>query len=388
MGFAPGRKNCRRAPESLRSRRHTITQPRLALVSIGIRRDLLAPLVYFSKFELVHFYKKNVYGDLTADDFDSTLRGYHSPRDLEQQLVRAQPTVIQGVEPFSFYTQPLAWACVMAARKTHAALVVPTFENRPLDVKFGKLRAIVLRRVLQFYFARACLIFALNNGARENVLQCHVAPHKIVRALWGTWGVDTREFFPHNGRNTNQSPIVLFTGRLHEEKGVFVLLDAFQAIQHEFPEARLVMAGDGPARGKLAQEIAQHNISNVELRGIVKNRDVPALMRQADLFCAPSLTTRKWAEQVGMSALQAMASGLPIVSTRSGAIPEYIPENAGILVRENDAGALAQALRELLTHPERAREMGRRAADYARMQYDAQKNIERAEQLVMEHCVR
>src|SRR4051794_9111175 len=122
--------------------------PRLALVSVGIRRDLLAPLAYLSKFELVHFYKSSVYGDLTPDDFDASLRAYSSPLDLYHQLVRVQPQVIQGVEPFSFYTQQFAWACVAAAHKTRAALVIPTFENRPLDVKFGTIQAGLLCRIV------------------------------------------------------------------------------------------------------------------------------------------------------------------------------------------------------------------------------------------------
>lgn len=389
-------------------------QPRLALVSIGIRRDLLAPLLYFSKFDLVHFYKKNVYGDLTAEDFDSTLNAYASPLDLYRKLTQTHPDVIQGVEPFSFYTQPYVWACVMAARKTGAALLIPTYENRPLDVKFGKGRAAFLRRALEIYFARACLIIVHNDGARRNVLECHGAPHKIVRGMWGSWGVDLREFFPRRERNgggerhsqqternnelieqsgqrTERNGVrsLLYVGRLHEEKGVFVLLDAFAKIYQEMTDVQLIMAGDGPARPELESRIQALSLTDaVTLVGVVKNREVPELFRQADVFCAPSITTRKWAEQVGMSALQAMACGVPIVSTQSGAIPEYIPDGvAGILIRENDAHALADALKQLLTNPERARALGKQGYAYARAHYDAQANVERGEQLVMEHCL-
>ncbi len=367
-------------------------KPRLALVSIGIRRDLLAPLVYFSKFELVHFYKKSVYGDLTADDFDQTLVAYSSPHDLYQQLVRAQPDVIQSVEPFSFYTQPFLWASLYAARQTHASLFAVTYENRPLAEKFGAWRAALLRRALEIFFARACLVITLNDGARENVLQCHAALHKIVRAMWGSWGVDLREFFPrakNYGERSVQAPVILFVGRLHAEKGVFVLLDAFAQIRQQFSNAHLKLVGDGPARAELGARIQAFGLSQcVTLTGTMKHRDLPEIFRHADIFCAPSLTTRKWAEQVGMSALQAMASGLPIVSTTSGAIPEYIPDGvAGILVRENDARALADALRALLAQPERAREMGQRGYGYARAHYDAQANVERGQALVMEHCL-
>lgn len=373
-------------------------RPCLALVSIGIRRDLLAPLAYFTQFDLAHFYKKSVYGDLTPNDVDASLSPYSSPLDLYQQLVRAQPDVIQGIEPFSYYTQPFVWACVFAARKTRAALLIPTYENRPLDVKFGKLRAALLRRAVEIYFARACLIITHNQGARKNVLQCNAASHKIVRGMWGSWGVDTREFFPRTERTlfqnvspqrSNQPPTLLFVGRLHQEKGVFVLLDAFAQVHQQSSDTRLLFAGEGPARDALASKIRALGLTNsITLCGTIKNRDIPNLFRKADIFCAPSLTTRKWAEQVGMSSLQAMASGVPIVSTHSGAIPEYVPDGiAGILVRENDSTALAHALLDLLSNPQRAQEMGKRGREYACARYDARENVERGEQLVREHCL-
>lgn len=365
------------------------SKPRLAMVSIGIRRDLLAPLQYFTKFDLVHFYKINVYDDLTTQDLDHSLHAYTSPFDLYRQLIRAKPDVIQGVEPFSFYTQPYLWACYFAARKTNAALLATTLENRPLEIKFRKLPALVLRKMLSLYFRRACLILTLNQGARENVLRCGADTARVERAMWGVWGVDTQEFYPRAARAANAPPTILFAGRLHPEKGVFVLLDAFALVRAEIPNARLLLAGDGPARAALAQRIDQENLGDsICLTGAVKNRDMFQVFHRADVFCAPSLTTRKWAEQVGMSALQAMACGIPIVSTRSGAILEYIPDGvAGLLVDERNAPALAKALILLLEHPDRAGQMGARGRTYACAQYDARANVERGEALVMEKCV-
>lgn len=363
--------------------------PRLALVSIGIRRDLLAPLAYFSKFELIHFYKKSVYGDLTSEDMDSTLHAYASPLALYRRLVAARPNVIQGVEPFSYYTQPFLWACFLAARKAGASLFLPTHENRPLALKFGKPRAAALRRALGIVFARCCLIIVHNNGGQLNVLECGAAPDKIVRGMWGNWGVDTREFYPRPARPGELPPTILFVGRLHQEKGVFVLLDAFSRVQNRIPTARLLYVGDGPANQDLTREIQARALSGaVSLIGTIKHRAVPDMLHQADVFCAPSITTPKWAEQVGASALQAMAAGVPIVSTRSGAIPEYVPDGvAGILVPENDPPALAHSLLELLSNPKRAAQLGAQGRAYACEHYDARANVECGEQLVMERCL-
>lgn len=359
------------------------------MVSTGIRRDMLTPLAFFSKFELAHFYSTNVYGDLTSEDFDSSLRAYHSPTDLYRKILAAQPDVIQTVEPFSFYTLPYTIACLRAANKTRTPLLVPTFENRPLDIKFGRLRAGFLRRVAGNLFAHACLIIVMNKGARQNVILSGGEAGKIVRGMWGSWGVDTREFFPRPTRDPKQPPTILFVGRLHEDKGVFVLLDAFELIRQEMPTARLRYIGEGPARAELERRVTQFGMQQaIAVPGTVKNREIPELLRAADVFCAPSCTTSRWAEQVGMSALQAMASGVPIVSTHSGAIPEYVPDGvAGILVAEKDARALASAIVELLADPKRARHMGEQGRAYATEHYEARANVERAEQLMMEHCL-
>jgi glycosyltransferase involved in cell wall biosynthesis len=364
--------------------------PRLAMVSIGIRRDLLAPLRYLSKFELLHLYRQHVYGDLTPEDFNRTLQPYHAPRDLYHELVHAKPAVIQGVEPFSYYTQPYLWACYLAARQTNAALLVTTLENRPLTIKFGRMRAFLLQKLVRMYLRRACLMLALNQGARQNLLQCGADASRVHTALWGVWGVDTQEFFPRPTRDTPAPPTILFAGRLHPEKGIFVLLDAFERVRAQIPDARLWMVGDGPALDALAQNIRQKNLASaVTLAGVIKNREMIHWFHQADVFCAPSLTTRKWAEQVGVSALQAMACGIPVVSTRSGAIPEYIPDGvAGILVEENAPRALADALIELLSDPSRAYEMGQRGRAMACAQYDARENVQRGETLVWDRCVK
>lgn len=360
------------------------SRPRLAIVSTNIRRDLIAPLKYFSQFELIHFYQRAEYGDLTDADFDATLRQYHSPLDLYRQLVAARADVIQGVEPFLPRLQPYLWACYFAAQRTSAQLLAVTLENRPLEIKFGRGIAFALKTLLRFYFARTCAVIVLNEGAHENVRACGIAPHRIAKLMWGTWGIDVNEFAPSS--HAHAAPTILFAGRLHAEKGIFVLLNAFARVRQQIPNARLIIVGNGPARSQVEMRAREFGDA-ITLTGVVKHRAMPDVFRAADVLAMPSLTTRKWAEQVGMVALQAMACGVPIVATHSGAIPEYVPANAGMLVPENDADALAAALIELLRDPERRAQLSRAAREYAIEHYDAQKNIARAENILKERCL-
>jgi glycosyltransferase involved in cell wall biosynthesis len=347
---------------------------------------LVVPLRFFSKFEILHLYRTSSYGDLGPGDWDASLRQFRSPLDLYRALVAAKPRVIQGVEPFSYYTQPFLWAAFRAAQRTNAALLVNTFENRPLAVKFGHVRAAFLKQLLNPYLRRAFLIIAQNQGARANLLDSGAIAGKIVTPYWGVWGIDTNEFVPPPAHPANATWTILFAGRLDPEKGVFVLLDAFTRVRSQLPAASLVLAGDGPARMRLEAEIQALGLADhVTCQGMLKQHALPALLQSAAIVCVPSLTTRKWAEQVGSSLLQAMACGVPVVSTRSGAIPEYVPDGvAGLLVRENDAAALAEALLALLTDPNAARDMGQRGRAYAVEHYAARTNIHRAEELILE----
>lgn len=364
-----------------------MARPRLALVSTDIRRDLLAPLRHFKVFEPLHFYRQVGYADFTPADYVGHLQHYHSPSQLYRELVKARPDVIQGVEPLAGALQPYLWAGYYAARRISARLVVVTLENRPLTLKFGAPFALWLRLTLPRYFARACLIIPLNSGAQRNALACGAPPARLVKTMWGTWGVDLEEFAPAT-HPTAAVPTLLYVGRLHQEKGVFDLLDAFALIRNQFPELRLKLIGDGPHRARLEQHSRTLGLDNaVIFLGALKNRDLPPHFQAATVFTAPSVTTRKWEEQVGMAAIQALACGLPVVATRSGAFPEYLPEGrVARLTPEHDPQALAQTVIELLRDEDARMALGRAARAYAEQHYDERRNIARAEKLLQERC--
>lgn len=89
-----------------------------------------------------------------------------------------------------------------------------------------------------------------------------------------------------------------------------------------------------------------------------------------------------------MSSIQAMACGVPVVSTRSGAIPEYVPDGvAGLLVPERDSGALAEAVVRILSDQGLRLRLGRAARDYAIEHYDERANVQRVEQVILERCL-
>lgn len=153
---------------------------------------------------------------------------------------------------------------------------------------------------------------------------------------------------------------VLCVARQYPRKRIIDLIDAFALLNASEPRARLVVIGDGPEHAALLQRVATLGLEGrVQLLGALPDdAEVRAWYGRASVFCLPSEQ-----EGFGIVFLEAMASGLPVVSTSAAAIPEVVPDGeAGLLVPPRDPIALAEALLRLLQDPglrSRLRDAGR-----------------------------
>lgn len=174
------------------------------------------------------------------------------------------------------------------------------------------------------------------------------------------FGVDPDRFSPAPQRPANACLRIGFAGRLVEEKGVRVLLAACARLRGEW---RLQLVGDGPLREAVrAEAVALGLGERVELLGSQPSAAMPGLLRSWDVLALPSLTRPNWKEQFGRALVEAMACGLAVAGSNSGEIPNVIGE-AGLVVPEGDAEALAAALQRLLDDPGLRRELGRRGRE-------------------------
>jgi len=167
-------------------------------------------------------------------------------------------------------------------------------------------------------------------------------------------GVNTCTFSPKQVR-CKKSTTVLFVGRLVPNKGPQILLRAVPFVLSRHPKAKFLLVGDGPMRLKLEREARDLGIEGkVEFLGTRK--DVPDLMREADVFVRPSFL-----EGMPLTVLEAMASGLPVIATPSGGTPELLIEGVhGWLFPVGDYRALADSLDRVLSNPDMGRKMGER----------------------------
>ena len=158
------------------------------------------------------------------------------------------------------------------------------------------------------------------------------------------FGVDPALFQPH--RHSSDQPFTIgYFGRLVEEKGVHLLLDALTRLDvHNW---RLRIIGNGPQRAALEKQAVQLGINeHVQFCDLIPSAQMPAQYATLDAYVLPSLTRPHWKEQFGRVLVEAMASGVPVIGSDSGAIPDVIGD-AGLIFPEGDADALVAHLRRL-----------------------------------------
>ena len=158
----------------------------------------------------------------------------------------------------------------------------------------------------------------------------------------------------------NRKPLLVYTASLIPRKGPIYLIEAFAEVLKSFPDYRLVMVGRGPEEERLKQAaLANGSYEKIEFISELNQEDLAQLLRQAQLFVLPSLE-----EALGMVAVEAMASGTPVVGSNVGGIPEVVQPDTGALVPPGDSKALADAICVLLKDQSELQEMGSKARQW------------------------
>lgn len=166
--------------------------------------------------------------------------------------------------------------------------------------------------------------------------------------------------------------------RLIRKKGIDDALQAFAGFNARHPDSRFTIAGEGPLRAELENLSDQLGLQGrVTFAGFLKGPELCGLYHKAHLFLHPSrMTDDQNQEGVPNSMLEAMATGLPVVATRHGGIPEAVRDGvSGILVAERDRDALRDAMLRLASDTGAWAEMGLFAADEVRSKFEAAAQI-------------
>lgn len=280
----------------------------------------------------------------------------------------------------------------------HLALGLPVARslNKPILMKISSSIVIPIlnksisgRMELGWLRKWARYVMILNDGVRQQAIDHGFPPQKLV---WMPNPVDTNEFSPADPAERSvlraqfgvppTSPVILYCGRLAGIKALPSLLDAFGAVSIKFPEAMLVLLGDGPDRAALEEQAKrlQLRAENIHFMGRVDPEQIPLWAKISDIFALVSHS-----EGFSCALAEAMSTGLACVVSDIPANRQLIRSGEqGFLTPVGDSKAIAAAIARLLEDPRLREQMGQIARQTILENYSIDLVANRYEELIRE----
>lgn len=228
------------------------------------------------------------------------------------------------------------------------------------DVAFSNKGIVKLLKINCLKKAKS--ITVVSEALRKQII--NIYPKKNVEVI--SMGCDAskfgREYRMENYFDQGNRKVILFVGRLVEVKGVTYLIEAMRQVN-----AKLIIVGDGPLREKLMQQALDLK-DRVEFLGAKTHKELPVIYASADIFVAPSVTAKNGdKEGLGLVLLEAMASGLPVIGSNSGGIPELVKNNYnGFITQERDVQDIADKINYLLNNDKEREKIAQNGIKVAR----------------------
>ena len=213
---------------------------------------------------------------------------------------------------------------------------------------------------------RSDALIAVSMYTKKELTEFYDIDEEKIHIIYN--GVDVQKFKPNKDRAglrrelglEEKQKIILFVGRLYQRKGLDTLFQSISKVVQNFKDAKFVISGEGFRQNKekllkLAEKLKIEN--SVLFVGYFPDEKLPDLYAASDIFVLPALY-----ENFPFAILEAQATGLPVISTKVGGIPELVTNNKnGLLVEPANSEQLTEGIMILLENPEFAEELGKRA---------------------------
>jgi glycosyltransferase involved in cell wall biosynthesis len=216
--------------------------------------------------------------------------------------------------------------------------------------------------------ARARKIIAVSHFTKWELTHYYKIPANKIQVIHN--GVNINKFKPTADKRKAKAelgfnpddPAIVSVGRLYARKGLFTLIESMPAVTRRFPRAKFIISGKGQSdeMHKLVAHAERLGVrDNIIFTGYTPDKDLPKLYQAADVFAFSTFY-----EHHPFAVLEALSTGLPVVTTTVGGIPETIKTGTnGLLVKPFHSGQFSDAILRLLEHPAEAKEMGVKARE-------------------------
>ena len=217
-------------------------------------------------------------------------------------------------------------------------------------------------------------ILTVSNYVKNQVAT--IQPSDKIETIYN--GIDVKAFSPQKTNAvsrqsmgfSNDDFVIVYSGRINQEKGVSELIDTMLQLKDNTP-VKLMILGSSFFHDATDENDFIHHLKiksevikdKIVFTGFIPYQQVPAYLHLADIAVLPSM----WDEPFGLTVVEAMAAGLPLITTRSGGIPEICEGVATIVDRKKVVNNLAAAITDLYQHPEKRRQMSAASLERAKL---------------------
>lgn len=225
---------------------------------------------------------------------------------------------------------------------------------------------------------------AVSNSIKKTAIEFGIPKEKIIVSYIG---VDVERFKPSGLSLEKRAPTVLFVGRMIENKGPLVLVEAFRKVVKKVPEATLTMIGDGPLLEETKKKAAEYNLP-IKFLGAQPSAEVTNQLNQSKVFCLPSYTLASGkSEGMPIVTLEAQSCGVPVVTSARGASTEGIIDGiTGFSFKEGCVDELYEKLVKALEDKDFTKLATKAARDFVCSKFDIKKCNEKLEKIYDEHA--
>lgn len=296
-----------------------LKRPRRYLQGLALAWATKRPGIKGAIFQLIYFVEAVVLADELSRREITHLHNHFADSSCTVAMLASE---VSGI-PYSF--------------TLHGSAIFFEAQTWQLGTKLD--RAAFCACISHFTRSQGAIFAAAETMERLHVVHCGVEPDRLSEVA-------------HSGEATS----LIFVGRVVEAKGLGVLFQSMIGLTSDHPDLHLTIVGDGPDRAKLEREAADRGLAdNVTFVGSKSQAEVAELLTEADLFVLPS-----YAEGVPVVVMEALGSGVPVVSSFVGGMAELVEDGVnGFLVAPGDADQLADRIDRLVTDGELRASMGK-----------------------------